>query len=254
MASNTTQKAIEAARHCLQQAQTVACFSGAGLSAESGIATFRDEETDALWSRYDPMELASIDGFMRNPAMVTDWYNWRRSQLHEAKPNAGHRALAEQTELRQITQNVDNLLEKAGALPEQVLHLHGIIDANHCMHCDYTETDVGHTQPLRTCPNCNNGYIRPSVVWFGESLPELIWQESYRLCENIDVLLVVGTSASVYPAASLTDVARKQGATIITINPDPDNPTTISNSHIALQGKSGDILPLLLKGLTLRSQ
>lgn len=247
-----TQQLLEQARHLLKQARSVTCFSGAGLSAESGISTFRDTETHALWSRFDPMKLASPEGFAENSAQVIEWYNWRRQTLAKAQPNAGHQALAQQPNLIQITQNVDNLLEQAGCPPDKVIHLHGDITADRCNDgCGYRESvDVQQPPPLRHCPRCD-GWLRPAVVWFGESLPPKAWQQAETLASQCDCLLVVGTSASVYPAAGLIHLARRNGARVIVINTQQSDASHLAD--IELTGPSGQWLPLLLQGLSLTS-
>lgn len=247
-----TTDTLEQARQILQQARSVVCFSGAGLSAESGISTFRDTETHALWSRFDPMKLASPEGFAENPARVIDWYNWRRQTLALAQPNAGHRALARQPALIQITQNVDNLLEQAGCSPQHVIHLHGDITEDRCNdNCGYRErVDLQNPPPLRHCPRCD-GWLRPAVVWFGESLPQREWQQADTLARHSDCLLVVGTSASVYPAAGLIHLARRNGARIIVINTQRSDASQLAD--LELIGPSGQWLPSLLQERQLSS-
>ena len=150
--STVTEAAIAEARQLLADCATVAAFSGAGLSAESGLSTFRDPDGDSLWSRFDPTELASPQGFAANPERVIDWYNWRRGKLAAAEPNAAHRALATQPGLIQITQNVDNLLEQAGVPPQNVYHLHGSLLQDRCHNpsCSRVESvDLADAMPLR---------------------------------------------------------------------------------------------------------
>ena len=244
---------FDTARHLLAQSVTVAAFSGAGLSAESGLATFRDPDTDALWSRYDPTELASIEGFESHPERVIDWYNWRRARLAGVRPNPAHRALAAQPRMIQITQNVDDLLERAGVAPEQVYHLHGSIlrDRCHSTRCDYSEVvDLERAGDLRSCPVCGE-HMRPAVVWFGENLPQQTWMQAQRLCTALDCLLVIGTSATVYPAAGLVELARRHGSKIIVIDPNPGAAGDIADVH--LQRPAGEVLPPLLDGFDLAS-
>jgi NAD-dependent deacetylase len=243
---------IAAARRLLSSARSAAVFSGAGLSAESGIATFRDTETDALWSRFDPMELASPTGFERNPERVIDWYRWRRTKLADVQPNPAHEALAGQTSLVHITQNVDDLSERAGASAENILHLHGTIRRDHChAQCGYEEViDLQDPPALRRCPECQS-YMRPSVVWFGEGLPQHVWNRSVMICRQIDCLVVIGTSATVYPAAGLIEVVHVNGGVIIVVNTNPSQ-----SSHMAaveLIGPAGDVVPELFAGLEIRS-
>ncbi len=235
---------LEHARHTLQNARRIVCFSGAGLSAESGISTFRDTETDALWSRFDPMMLASPEGFADNPARVIDWYNWRRDKLAKASPNPGHYALASRPDILQVTQNVDDLLERAGVSPSRIYHLHGTITEDHCnARCGYHERiDLAAPPSLRACPRCG-GRLRPSVVWFGEHLPEDVWSTATGHCQNADCLLVVGTSAAVYPAASLIDLAKRRGASVIVINTQPSGASDLADHELI--GPAGVLLPQL---------
>ncbi len=244
---------LERARAILAQSTRAAAFSGAGLSAESGLPTFRDPETDALWSRYDPTELASADAFAANPERVIDWYNWRRSRYAKVKPNAAHRALARQAGMIQITQNVDDLLEQAGVPPQQVYHLHGGILDDRCHNpaCEYRETiDPEDPPALRACPRCGHS-MRPAVVWFGENLPQDVWLRAQRLCSALDCLLVVGTSATVYPAAGLIELARHYGSRVIVVDPNPG--AAGDQADVFLAGAAGEILPALLDGFDLGS-
>lgn len=241
------------ARHLLENSARVAAFSGAGLSAESGLATFRDPDPEALWSRFDPTELASVSGFEANPQRVIDWYNWRRSLLAKVEPNAAHRALAMQSRMTQITQNVDHLLELAGVPASKVFHLHGSITRDRCHEpdCSYQEeVELEKPSTLRGCPLCG-GCMRPAVVWFGESLPENIWHKAQDLCTRLDSLLVVGTSATVYPAAGLIALSKQHRCKVLVIDPSPES--TIGIADISLTGTAGDILPALLDGLDLAS-
>ncbi len=210
---------IKEARETLLKAERVVVFSGAGLSAESGISTFRGTEENALWSRYDPMKLASLAGFAADPATVIDWYSWRRQTLASAEPNRAHLALAAHPAILQITQNVDDLLERAGVPVSQILHLHGSIIKDRCHANCGEEESISLKEPpaLRRCNKCG-ALMRPAVVWFGESLPAGIWQEAERACRQSDCLLVVGTSASVYPAAGLIDLAQSAGRKVIIVN------------------------------------
>ena len=244
---------IEQARQILATSPRVAAFSGAGLSAESGLATFRDPERDALWSRFDPTELASLQGFEADPGRVIDWYDWRRGKYAAVEPNAAHRALAAQTRMVQITQNVDNLLERAGAAPQCLYHLHGEIlyDRCHDPGCAHRErVDPEQPRGLRACPRCGD-YLRPAVVWFGESLPRETWLAAERLCSELDCLLVIGTSATVYPAAGLIDLARRRGSRVIVIDPHPTAADDQADLHLA--GAAARVLPALLDGLELAS-
>lgn len=241
------------AREILANSPRVAAFSGAGLSAESGLATFRDPDGEALWSRFDPIELASLEGFEANPERVIDWYNWRRGKLAAVAPNAAHRALASQPRMIQITQNVDHLLEQAGVAAERIYHLHGDIlhDRCHdpdCGHCE--RVDLEKPLRLRTCPRCG-AYLRPAVVWFGEPLPQDTWMQAERLCAQLDCLLVIGTSATVYPAAGLIGLVRDNGGRIVVVDPNSNASSSTSDLHLA--GPAAKLLPRLLEGLGLAS-
>lgn len=240
------------ARAVLDQATSVAVFSGAGLSAESGIATFRDTETDALWSRFDPTELASPAGFERNPERVIDWYRWRRTKLAQVQPNPAHRALAKQSRLMHITQNVDDLSERAGGDVKNIFHLHGTIGKDHChAQCGHEEViDLQEPPALRRCPKCES-YMRPSVVWFGEGLPEDVWNHSVAVCKRADCLIVIGTSATVYPAAGLIEVVHANRGSIIVVNTNPSESSRIAT--IELIGPAGEMVTKLLDGLSLSS-
>ena len=235
---------IEQAVERIASARHPVSFSGAGLSAESGIATFRDEADDnALWAKFDPVQLASKEGFTADPAMVTDWYNWRRKSVAEAAPNEAHLALARLDGWTHITQNVDNLLEKAGVQDTDVLHLHGSLLEDHCnAPCGYSEKiDMSKSAPLRRC-DCGS-YMRPSVVWFGESLPEEILNKAQQKAETADLMLVVGTSAQVYPAAGLIRIALSNGAEVIVVNTE-----SLGNNEpgvTELLGPAGEVLPQL---------
>lgn len=239
-------KLIKAAAAKLSGAKHPVSFSGAGLSAESGIATFRDRtDSDALWSKFDPMQIASQEGFAADPEMVMDWYNWRRKTLAEALPNQAHMVLGNCGGWVHITQNVDNLLEAGGANHEDVLHLHGTLLEDRCnANCGYTETvELEKAKGLRPCPDCGE-YIRPSVVWFGENLSETVLQSAMQAASAADVLLVVGTSAQVYPAAGLIEVARRHGADIVVVNTEISD--DLSAGDIEIIGQAGVVLPQLL--------
>lgn len=247
-----TEDLINSARDIIKQSERIVAFSGAGLSAESGIATFRDHKTGALWDKYDPTQLASQEGFRHDRKLVIDWYNWRRQNIQAVKPNSAHQALAKTKTLQNqtwqhVTQNVDNLLERSGLDEEQVIHLHGTITRNHCNsgNCDFSEqVDLANPSPLSQCPQCNNDYLRPSVVWFGEALPDHAWGKAQDACSNCDTLVVIGTSAQVYPAANLIPIAKQAGAKIIVVNTQSSGASGIAN--IELIGAAGDILPQLI--------
>jgi NAD-dependent deacetylase len=213
----------------LRQSTKTVILTGAGVSAESGLSTFRDNDS-GYWSRFDPMELASVQGFAKHPQRVWRWYQWRRQQVKNARPNVTHYAIARLQQvfnLKLITQNVDGLHQLAGS--RQVCELHGSIMQNHCnaLLCDYWEEVTDTSTELLLCPQCQSDWLRPSVVWFGESLdPDVLRfaeSETY-LC---DLFLSVGTSSLVYPAAGFAQLAASRGAKVVEINP---NATALSQA------------------------
>lgn len=229
----------------LQQAQKVAVLTGAGISAESGVPTFRGE--DGLWNKFRPEELANFNAFQKNPKLVWEWYNYRRKLIHEVKPNPGHYALAEMEQMfphfTLITQNVDNLHRVAGS--QIILELHGNIMRNRCVDCNkiYQEVKIDFNQQMPVC-RCG-GQLRPDVVWFGEMLPEDALLCAFQAAQECDIFFSIGTSAVVQPAASLPIEARERGAYVVEINIEP---TAISRYvDESIIGKSGEILPLLVK-------
>ncbi len=227
-------------------------LTGAGISAESGVPTFRDAQT-GLWARYKAEELASPQAFQDNPQLVWDWYTWRRQLIKQAKPNPGHTALvllethlAEKSgEFVLITQNVDGLHQLAGS--QQVIELHGNILRTKCFEENVPVErweDLGDIPPR--CPSCG-GLLRPDVVWFGESLPPLALLRARRIAQRCDVFLSIGTSTNVEPAASLPYLAIESGATVIEINP---NETPLSPyANFVLRGPGGVVLPSLVAQL-----
>ncbi len=227
----------------LHDAQSVVAFTGAGMSAESGVPTFRGNE--GVWAKFKPDELANLDAFMRNPEMVWEWYIARKRVMGEVKPNPGHLALVEMEKFFPhfvvVTQNIDNLHTRAGS--KTVHELHGNIQRNYCMTCgkNYDNEFVlrGPSVPRCTC----GGVIRPDVVWFGEMLPEDEWNSAVDACRNADVLISIGTSGVVYPAAGLPLDAKRNGAFLIEINPEPTPLTDYADAFLA--GKAGELLPLL---------
>ena len=232
----------------LRNARFIAALTGAGISAESGLATFRDAQT-SLWARFDPRELATPSAFARNPKLVWDWYAWRRELVAKAQPNAGHFALAElerrASDFLLITQNVDGLHQRAGS--RKLVELHGNIAR---VKCSREGTIVEEwTAPAGEVPRCAHcgAPLRPDVVWFEEMLPEHAVAAAEDAVRRCDVLLVVGTSAEVYPAAALPAHARQSGATVVEINP---NATPLScAADYALRDAAGVVLPALLAAL-----
>ncbi|HVZ40898.1 MAG TPA: NAD-dependent deacylase [Candidatus Kapabacteria bacterium] len=216
----------------LASAHRVAAFTGAGISAESGVATFRAQ--DGLWSKFKPEELASVDAFLANPQMVWEWYQARRAVILEAEPNAGHRALVELEELvpsvSVITQNIDGLHTAAGS--REVIELHGNIRRNYCQQCRrrYDGEELLHLKAVQAC-ECG-GKIRPDVVWFGENLPAGAFERAEHRAEAADVFFSIGTSAVVYPAAGLPVLAAQSGAYLVEINPEATPLTRYANESI----------------------
>lgn len=231
----------------IRDARHVCVLTGAGISAESGVPTFRDAQ-QGLWARYDPLELATPEAFERDPELVWRWYRWRRDLVARAEPNAGHRALVslERTvpRLTLVTQNVDGLHQRAGSTA--VVEFHGNLFANRCFR-EACAVDCDDSQPVPKCPRCG-GPARPGVVWFGETIPATALELSFAAAADCDVFLSVGTSSLVQPAAGLADVAGEAGATTIEINPEP---TGVAPSLTAVwQGNAGTILPKLIESLT----
>ena len=230
----------------LRAARRVAALTGAGVSAESGVPTFRDAQT-GLWAKFDPTELATPSAFSRNPRFVWDWYAWRRELLAGAAPNPGHLALAaierHVPQFQLITQNVDGLHQAAGSTG--VVELHGNIARVRCSRgCGIVAAwpDAGEDEPPR-CPACA-AFLRPDVVWFEEMLPPQALAAADDAVRHCDVMLVIGTAAEVHPAAALPRCARAAGAIVVEINPQP---TALSAEvdHI-LRGPSGVVLPALV--------
>ncbi len=222
-------------------------LTGAGVSAESGVPTFREAQT-GLWARYDPLELATPEAFARDPELVWRWYRWRRELVSRAEPNAGHRALAALQSLvprlTLVTQNVDGMHQRAGSTG--VIEFHGNLFSNRCS-ADGRSVEATDQEAIPTCPHCGN-YVRPGVVWFGEQIPEKALNASFAAAADCDVFLSVGTSSLVYPAAGLGDVASESGAMTIEVNP---SATDQSESYAAcLRGNAGVLLPQLVESLS----
>lgn len=229
----------------LRSVQRVAVLTGAGISAESGVPTFREAQT-GLWSRYNPEDLATPEAFQRNPKLVWEWYAWRQQRIRQADPNPGHQALVlmEQriADFTLITQNVDSLHRRAGN--QQIIELHGNIFRTKCFDEDRpveSWPDVGEIPPH--CPHCG-GLLRPDVVWFGETLPTRALHAAQQAAQNAEILFSIGTSALVYPAADLPFLALRAGATVVEINPQP----TPLSPHLSfsLHGPAGELLPAIV--------
>lgn len=259
-----THDALDAAAHALAGARRVAVLTGAGISAESGLRTFRGAGTpdlppdmQALWKEFDPQTLATPEAFGANPDLVTRWYDWRRIGCLAAEPNAGHLALAELErrlasrggELSLLTQNVDRLHQRAGSTG--VVELHGTIMVWRCTRCG-VETEppaqpMAEFPPRSPCCAGRGSLLRPAVVWFGESLPAAAVLAAARAAETCDVFLSIGTSSVVYPAAAFILQAAANGAKTIEINPEP---TPLSGRvDWSIRAKAGDALPRIMEKL-----
>ncbi len=235
---------LEQARSWLAAARSIAVLTGAGISAESGIPTFRGP--GGLWNNHRPEDLATPQAFARNPKLSWEWYDWRRQRVSAARPNPGHCALAtlesQAAELTLITQNVDGLHRAAGS--RNLIELHGSIWRIRCLDCgreiENRAVPLSPLPPLCAC----GGLMRPAVVWFGEALPADAIHLAAQAARSCDLFLVCGTSAVVYPAAALPDQAVSAGARVIEINIEP---TPFTNyAHLSLRGKCGEILPQLI--------
>lgn len=228
----------------LKGTRAVTVLTGAGVSAESGVPTFRDP--GGIWEKFKPEQLANFEAFMSDPDFVWSWYQHRREIMRDVKPNPGHYALVEMEKLFDgfylITQNIDNLHQRAGS--KKVTELHGNIERNYCIKCrkQYNEIDISRKQVLRC--ECG-GLIRPDVVWFGEALPYNALKFAEECSRNCGVFFSIGTSAEVYPAASLPLVAKQHYSYVVEIN---TRKTAISGLvDEVIGGKSGEVLPELLK-------
>ena len=244
--------ALDRVRAALAAAPAICVLSGAGMSAESGIPTFRDALT-GLWSTFDPARLASEAGFRADPGLVWDWYAERRAGVRAAQPNAGHLALARYMRRHPgrvtiVTQNVDDLHQRAGSAG--VIRLHGDILADRWLDpcpravpCATAGASAG--RPPR-CGDCGH-LLRPDVVWFGELLPPAALAAAERAARGCALMLVVGTSGVVWPAAGLAVAAREAGATVVVVNPQPTELDDVA--HERLTGTAAAVLPALLDGL-----
>lgn len=255
MKNSPVRNDVDELRGALERASFVVALTGAGISAESGVPTFRG--SNGLWRNYSPEKLATPQAFAKDPRLVWEWYDWRRSIIHKAQPNPGHLALAE-LERRQnaarrdaaghgftlITQNVDGLHDRAGS--RNTIKLHGDLWYVQCTGCGAVERNQEVPLPPDNLPpRCRCGaLLRPAVVWFGEPLPSQAWERAVEASARAELFLVVGTSAVVYPAAGLAEVARQAGARLAILNPEPT--PLDSAADWALRGPAGEILPRLL--------
>ena len=232
-------KMFESIKDHIKNIKKIVFVTGAGISQESGIPTFRGK--DGLWRNYDAMKLATIDAFYDNPKLIWEWYNERRKNIFAAQPNLGHKAIAElekYTEVVVLTQNIDGLHQKAGS--SEVLELHGSIIKIKCSVCDFKDeiiTEFSEVPPLCKCGNI----LRPDVVWFGESLPQDIWQKAMVFASQCDLMIIAGTSLVVSPANTLPIYAKQNNAILIEIN--PENTEMSSEMDLIIRNTSAITLP-----------
>ena len=243
---------IEEAAKLLVRSRFAIAFTGAGISAESGVPTFRG--FNGLWKKYRPEELATPEAFWKNPRLVWEFYMWRMNLIRKAKPNDAHYALAELERMgilkAVITQNVDDLHREAGT--KNLIELHGNIFRVKCTSCSYREylkesgrvDDFLQEKDVPKCPNCGS-LLRPDVVWFGEALPEDTLDKAFRLAERGQVCIVIGTSGIVYPAAYIPQIVKERGGTIIEINVEKSGITPIAD--IFLRGKAGEVMDKIVR-------
>ena len=229
----------------IRKAEHISVLTGAGVSAASGVPTFRDAQT-GLWAQYRPEELATPEAFRRDPKLVWEWYAMRRELIRQVEPNAAHRALAQMQQhvprFTLISQNVDNLHQQAGST--DVIELHGNLARTKCFDNEHNVSawDDEETPPL--CPHCRS-FLRPDVVWFGEQLPQRALQQAIAAASQCDLFFSIGTSALVYPAAALPHEAERKGIPIVEINPDKTPLTGAAN--FVSKGSAADMLPELVQ-------
>ena len=233
------------ARERLELAQHIAILTGAGISAESGIPTFRG--ADGLWKNYRPEELATPQAYTANPELVWEWYAMRTNTVLQAEPNDAHRALvklAQDKQLTLVTQNVDGLHQRAVETSQnleanlEVLELHGNITHRRCETCKYLDKLAANFEHPPKCSQCQNR-ARPNVVWFGESLPQDVFQKAIQAFETCDLALIIGTSAVVEPAASLGRLAASKNAYVIEINPTPTPLSSVADCVLSVGAVEG---------------
>ena len=235
-------KMFEIIEDQIKNFKKIVFVTGAGISQESGIPTFRGK--DGLWRNYDPMKLATIDAFYDDPKLVWEWYNDRRRNIFQAYANQGHKAIAELEKYAQVvvlTQNIDGLHQKAGS--SKVLELHGSIVRIKCSVCDFKDeiiTEFSEIPPLCKCGNI----LRPDVVWFGESLPQDVWQKAIIFASECDLMIIVGTSLVVSPANTLPIYAKQNNAIMVEIN--PENTEMSSEMDLIIRNTSAKVLPELI--------
>ena len=233
---------FESVKDAIINAKKIVFVTGAGISQESGIPTFRGK--DGLWRNYDAMKLATIDAFYKNPGLVWEWYNERRKNIFAAKPNPGHIAISELEKFVGVfvlTQNIDGLHRKAGS--SYVYELHGSIVRIKCTVCDYVEDIESELTGLPPKCQCGN-MLRPDVVWFGEMLPQQVWSDAMTHADSCDVMIIVGTSLVVSPANTLPMIARQNGAVLIEVN--PEETVMSSGMDLSIRSSAAAALPQLL--------
>ena len=224
--------------------QSLTILTGAGVSADSGVPTFRG--ADGLWKNFRPEELASPDAFERDPTLVWEWYNWRRELLSTKLPNAAHEALVQLEKQIDnfwlITQNVDGLHPAAGT--KKLSEIHGNIWKVRCTNCGKVE--INNDVPISILPHCSDcqGLLRPHIVWFGESLAQADLDNSFQALRHCELLLIIGTSGLVYPAASFAPIAKEHGAFVIELNLDPTPNSALVD--VSIQGRAKDLVPQLV--------
>ncbi len=226
----------------IKDARKIVFVTGAGISQESGIPTFRGKE--GLWRKYDPMQLATIDAFYENPQLVWEWYEERRQNILAASPNDGHFAianLAKHKEVIVLTQNIDGLHQRAGS--KTVLELHGSIIRIKCTVCDFQDNITKNFDSLPPKCKCGN-ILRPDVVWFGEALPQDVWSEAISHAQTCDVMIIAGTSLVVSPANTLPLYAKQNGAVLVEIN--PEKTVMSSDMDLSIRETSANALPKLV--------
>lgn len=233
---------IETIANFFEQKQKITVLTGAGISQESGVPTFRDKQ-NGLWSQFNPQDLANFTAFLKDPKLVWQWYQFRKETTCQTQPNPGHFSLVELEKLfpsfTLITQNIDNLHQKSGF--KNVVELHGNIERNYCIQCKKMKPEIVELPPK--CDFCG-GLVRPDVVWFGENLPEDALRFAFQKSKESDIFLLIGTSAVVFPAAQLPIDAVRNGAKLIIINPEEIGISSLAHYHIF--EKSGEYLPKLV--------
>jgi NAD-dependent deacetylase len=237
---------VDAVADALRQAERVCVLTGAGVSAESGVPTFREAQS-GLWEQYDPTDLATPEAFLRDPELVWRWYRWRRELVAKAEPNAGHFALAELatrvSQLTLITQNVDGLHQRGGS--QGVIEFHGNLFEDRCF-VEGCPVDPSTQDDVPRCPGCG-GLVRPGVVWFGETIPERALKDAFAAAADCDVFLSIGTSSLVFPAAGLVEIALRNGSRAIEINPNPTSSNVVF--HHVVAAESGVALPEIIDAI-----